>query len=69
MRAPVRIVATAVAILAGSAAYAQGTRDVTYTDRAIVSVQAKLRFTTLIILPEGERILDFVCGDKDFWIV
>ena len=32
-------------------------------------VQAKLRFTTLIILPEGERILDFVCGDKDFWIV
>ena len=53
----------------GSPAHAQGTRDVSYTDRAIVSVQAKLRFTTLIILPEGERILDFVCGDKDFWIV
>ena len=32
-------------------------------------MQAKLRFTTLIILPDGERILDFVCGDKDFWIV
>ena len=61
--------ATTVAILLGSAAYAQGTRDVSYTDRAIVSVQAKLRFTTLIILPEDERILDFVCGDKDFWIV
>ena len=64
-----RAVATAIAILLGSHAHAQGTRDVSYTDRAIVSVQAKLRFTTLIILPEGERILDFVCGDKDFWIV
>jgi type IV secretion system protein VirB9 len=42
---------------------------VSYSDRAVVSVQAKLRFTTLIILPEEERILDFVCGDKDFWIV
>jgi type IV secretion system protein VirB9 len=28
-----------------------------------------LRFTTLIILPDGERILDFVCGDKDFWTI
>jgi type IV secretion system protein VirB9 len=69
MRASVHVLATAAVILMGSPAYAQGTRDVSYTDRAIVSVQAKLRFTTLIILPEGERILDFVCGDKDFWIV
>ena len=61
--------ATVVAVLIGSDAYAQGTRDVSYTERAIVPVQAKLRFTTLIILPDGERILDFVCGDKDFWIV
>src|SRR5688572_33421407 len=69
MRVCVVGLATVVAILIGNAAHAQGTRDVTYTDRTIVSVQAKLRFTTLIILPEGERILDFVCGDKDFWIV
>ncbi len=61
--------ATALAVLAGSPAWAQGTRDVHVTDRAIVPVQAKLRFTTLIILPDGERILDFVCGDKDFWVV
>jgi type IV secretion system protein VirB9 len=69
MSTRVRILVTAVVILLGGSAHAQGTRDVSYTDRAIVSVQAKLRFTTLIILPEGERILDFVCGDKDFWIV
>ena len=52
----------------GSAA-AQGTREVHVTDRAIVPVHTKVRFTTLIVLPETERILDFVCGDKDFWIV
>jgi len=64
-----RGLATAIALLIGMDAHAQGTREVSVTDRAIVPVQAKLRFTTLIILPEGERILDFVCGDKDFWIV
>ena len=69
MNGSVRVLATVVAILCGTHASAQGTRDVSYNDRAVVSVQAKLRFTTLIILPEGERILDFVCGDKDFWIV
>src|SRR5688572_24911969 len=69
MREPVRLLATVIAVLLGSSANAQGIRDVSYTDRSIVSVQTKLRFTTLIVLPEGERILDFVCGDKDFWIV
>ena len=61
--------ATALAVVVTGDVRAQGTRDVSYTERAIVSVHAKLRFTTLIILPEGERILDFVCGDRDFWIV
>jgi type IV secretion system protein VirB9 len=69
MRTPVRVLATVVALFLGSPAEAQGIRDVSVTDRTIVPVQAKLRFTTLIVLPEGERILDFVCGDKDFWIV
>jgi type IV secretion system protein VirB9 len=48
---------------------AQSTREVTYNTRSVVHVNAKLRFTTLIVLPEGEEILDFVCGDKDFWVV
>jgi type IV secretion system protein VirB9 len=69
MNVLIRCLATAVIILLGGSAHAQGTRDVSYTDRAVVSVQAKLRFTTLIILPDGERILDFVCGDKDYWVV
>lgn len=44
-------------------------RVVKYAERDVVPVKAKIRYTTLIILPEDERILDFTCGDKDYWIV
>src|SRR6185312_13528525 len=44
-------------------------RTVKYSQNDIVPVQAKIRFSTLIVLPEGEEILDFTTGDKDFWIV
>lgn len=44
-------------------------RVVKYAERDVVPVSAKIRYTTLIILPEDERILDFTCGDKDYWIV
>jgi type IV secretion system protein VirB9 len=44
-------------------------RTVKYGTRDIVPVKAKVRFTTLIVLPVNEKILDFVVGDKDFWIV
>ena len=52
-----------------SSVWAQTTRDVAYSARSVIRVNAKLRFTTMIILPEQEEILDFVCGDKDFWVV
>jgi type IV secretion system protein VirB9 len=52
-----------------SPVHAQVTREVSYNAHAVVHLNAKLRFTTLIILPESEQILDFVCGDKEFWIV
>jgi type IV secretory pathway VirB9-like protein len=35
----------------------------------IVPVHAKLRFSTLIVLPEDEEILDFTTGDKEFWVI
>ena len=44
-------------------------RTVKYAAKDIVPIRAKVRFTTLIVLPANERILDFVVGDKDFWIV
>jgi len=46
-----------------------GGRVVQYGERDIVKLKAKLRYTTLIVLPKNEKILDFVCGDKEFWVV
>jgi len=40
-----------------------------YAQNDIVPVKAKLRFSTLIVLPEKEEILDFTTGDKEFWII
>jgi len=42
---------------------------VEYDEKDIVRVNTKLRYTTLIVLPKEERILDFTCGDKEFWVV
>jgi type IV secretory pathway VirB9-like protein len=48
---------------------AEGARVVTYSREDIIPVRAKLRFSTLIVLPDNEEILDFTTGDKEFWIV
>jgi hypothetical protein len=64
------VVALAVVMaLTSATSSAQATREVHYSSRSIVQVNTRLRFTTMIVLPEKEEILDFVCGDKDFWIV
>ena len=42
---------------------------VSYSEKDVIPVKAKVRFTTLIVLPKQEQILDFTCGDKEFWIV
>jgi type IV secretory pathway VirB9-like protein len=55
--------------VSSSSVDAQTAREVAYTPQSVVQLHAKLRFTTMVILPEGEQILDFVCGDKEFWIV
>ena len=47
----------------------QAARVVKYGQDDIVTVHAKLRYSTLIVLPENEEILDFTTGDKDFWII
>src|ERR1700730_15595567 len=44
-------------------------RTVKYSQKDIVSVHARIRFSTLIVLPQNEEILDFATGDKDFWII
>src|SRR6185437_13110615 len=46
-----------------------GARTVKYSDSEIIAIRAKVRFSTLIVLPADEDILDFTTGDKDFWII
>jgi type IV secretion system protein VirB9 len=47
----------------------QSARIVKYHANDIVSVRAKMRYTTLIELPNTEKILEVATGDKDFWII
>jgi type IV secretory pathway VirB9-like protein len=52
-----------------NAATEAAARVVKYAKEDIVPVHAKLRFSTLIVLPEDEEILDFTTGDKEFWVI
>jgi len=51
------------------AAVPRGVRTVVYHPRDLVALRAKLRYTTLIVLPEGEDVVEATCGDKEVWIV
>ena len=44
-------------------------RTVKYAAKDIVSITTRPRFTTLVLLPPQEHILDFVIGDKDAWVL
>ncbi len=44
-------------------------RRVKYAETDIIAVHAKIRFSTLIVLPASEEILDATTGDKEFWII
>lgn len=45
------------------------THVVHYHANDIVPVHAKMRYTTLVELPSGEKIIQAATGDKDFWII
>ena len=66
-------VAIFVALVAGplvqTAAGQTGVREVSATERGVISLQTRLRYTTMVVLPEGEEILDVLCGDRDFWVI
>lgn len=46
-----------------------GVRRVSASDQRLIPLQTRLRFTTMIVLPEEEEILDVVCGDRDYWVI
>ena len=66
------LVATLLLIALGApslAAQGGGVREVTASERSLVPLNTKVRYTTMVLLPEGEEILDVVCGDRDFWVI
>jgi hypothetical protein len=48
---------------------ARTARTVIYHPRDLITLRAKLHYTTLIALPEGDEVVEATCGDKEFWIV
>ena len=71
MHLPLAILAAL--LLVGHPASAVGqddnVRQVTVSERSIVPLTTRLRFTTMIILPAGDEILEVICGDRDYWII
>jgi type IV secretion system protein VirB9 len=69
LRACILFAALAFGSLSQAFAEADRARVVKYGKEDIVSVHAELRFSTLIVLPDEEEILDFTTGDREFWII
>ena len=56
-------------VWSGNARAETGARTVQYGETDIIQIRAKIRFSTLIVLPTSEEILDATTGDKEFWII
>ena len=62
-------------VLPGDACAQQASADAAYLrvpvpeegDERIPRLRARVRHTTVIVLPAEERILDFVAGDSEYW--
>jgi type IV secretory pathway VirB9-like protein len=46
-----------------------GIRQVAASERSLIDLQTRVRYTTMIVLPDNEEILDIICGDRDFWVI
>jgi type IV secretion system protein VirB9 len=68
-----RLVLVSAMLLGSSVGMAEaqtsGVREVSASERTLIALTTKLRYTTMILLPEHEEILDVVCGDRDFWVI
>ena len=63
------LTAAGAPVLAQSAPPVRSARTIVYHARDLVSLRARLHYTTLIVLPDGEQVVEATCGDKEFWIV
>ena len=68
---PTLALALVASLPAPASAQANGTgiREVSATGRSLITLQTRLRYTTMVLLPDGEEILDVICGDRDFWVI
>jgi len=64
-----RLVPLVVLAATAAAVHAEEARTVRYGPRDIIPIHCRIRNTTLILLPAGEKILDLVIGDKDMWVL
>ena len=67
--ATIAILASSATTTGVAAAQTGGVREVSATERGVIPLQTRLRYTTMVVLPEGEEILDVLCGDRDFWVI
>jgi type IV secretion system protein VirB9 len=55
--------------VASVAGQTTGVREVTASERSIIPLNTKIRYTTMVVLPDDEEVLDVICGDRDFWVI
>jgi type IV secretory pathway VirB9-like protein len=64
-----QLFAADVATPASGAAVAQESRTVAVHAKDVIPVNVQIRETTLIVLPQQERVMTVYCGDKDNWVI
>src|SRR5438874_2892110 len=52
-----------------ASAQTTGIREVTASAHSVIPLQTRIRYTTMILLPDDDEILDVVTGDRDFWVI
>jgi type IV secretion system protein VirB9 len=69
--APILVFCIVASVVTPAASTAQttGIREVSASPRSLIPLQTRLRYTTMIVLPDDEEILDVICGDRDFWVI
>ena len=69
MNRPYVVAGVALALISIVAVAQESARTVQYHSQDIVPIRAKVKYTTLIVVPPTEKIMEAATGDKDFWIV
>jgi type IV secretory pathway VirB9-like protein len=64
-----QLFAADAATQASGAAVAQESRTIPVHAKDVIPVNTQIRETTLIVLPQQEKVITVYCGDKDNWII